>query len=164
MTAPLYIREARAGDEDAIFAMLWAFAEFEKLTHTFRLTREIIARDFMGAHRRVECDVAEWEEKPAGLMIWYRIYSTFQAAPIFYLEDIFVDPKFRRRGIGTACLRHLAQRAKSEKAVRVDWCVLDWNAPALEFYARIGARLADDWRICRLDEQAILALAGTARF
>ena len=112
MTSLLHIREARTGDEDAIFAMLWEFAEFEKLTHTFRLTREIIARDFMGARRRVECDVAKWEGKPAGLMIWYRIYSTFQAAPIFYLEDIFVEPKFHRRGIGTAFLRHLAGRAQ----------------------------------------------------
>jgi diamine N-acetyltransferase len=159
VTGALVIREAEPGDEDAILAFLKAFAEFEKLTHTFRLTHEIIRRDFLGANRRVQCDVAQWDGKAAGLMIWYRIYSTFQAAPIFYLEDIFVEPSLRRRGIGTAFLKHLAQAAVAEGAIRVDWIVLDWNARAIAFYERIGARLADDWRICRLTGDALAALA-----
>ena len=154
----LVIREARTGDEDAIFAFLWAFAEFEKLTHAFRLSREIIVRDFLGERRRVQCAIAEWEREPAGLMIWYRNYSTFQAAPVFYLEDLYVEPELRRRGIGTAFLKHLAGQALKEGAVRIDWIVLDWNAPAIDFYTRIGARLAKDWRICGLGADSLAAL------
>ena len=155
----LVIRDARPGDEDVILAFLRDFAEFEKLTHTFRLTREIIARDFMGAQRRVQCDVAEWEGRPAGLTIWFRNYSTFQAAPIFLLEDIYVALEFRRRGIGTALLKHLARRAVDENAARIDWVVLGWNATAIDFYTRIGARLADDWRVCHMSGDALAALA-----
>jgi GNAT superfamily N-acetyltransferase len=147
----LVIRDARSGDEDSILQFLRDFAVFEKLTHTFRLTREIIARDFFGKDRRVQCDIAESEGKPAGLSIWFRQYSTFQAAPVFYLEDIYVAPAFRRRGVATALLKHLAQQARDENAVRVDWIVLGWNASAIAFYERMGARLADDWRVCRLD-------------
>ncbi len=146
----LVIRDARSGDEDSILQFLRDFAVFEKLTHTFRLTREIIARDFMGKDRRVQCDIAEWEGKPAGLSIWFRQYSTFQAAPVFYLEDIYVAPSHRSRGIATELLKHLAQQAHDENAVRVDWIVLGWNASAIAFYERMGARLADDWRVCRL--------------
>jgi GNAT superfamily N-acetyltransferase len=145
------IRDAREGDEDAILKFLRDFAAFEKLTHTFRLTREIIARDFLGPDRRVQCDLAEWNGAPAGLMIWFRQYSTFQAAPVFYLEDIYVAPDYRRRGVATALLQHLSARAREENAVRLDWIVLEWNAPAIAFYERMGARLAEDWRVCRLE-------------
>lgn len=146
----IFIRDAREGDEETILEFLRDFAAFEKLTHTFRLTRDIIARDFMGKNRRVQCDMAEWNGAPAALMIWFRQYSTFQAAPVFYLEDIYVAPAFRRRGIAAALLKHLSQRAREENAVRLDWIVLEWNAPAIALYERMGARLADDWRVCRL--------------
>ena len=86
----------------------------------------------------------------SALSIWFRNYSTFQAAPVFYLEDIYVAPEYRRRGIATALLTHLAARAREENAVRLDWIVLEWNQSAIAFYERMGARLADDWRACRL--------------
>ena len=155
----LVIREARPGDEEVILGFLRDFAAFEKLTHTFRLTREIVARDFMGAQRRVQCDVAEWNGKPAGLAIWLRNYGTFAAAPVFLLEDIYVAPEYRRRGIATALFKHLAKRAKAENAIRIDWVVLDWNTHAIDFYSRMGAELVQDWRVCRLGADAIAALA-----
>jgi GNAT superfamily N-acetyltransferase len=155
----LVIRDARPGDEETILALLQAMAEFEKLTHIFRLTREIVARDFIGEHARVHCEIAQWDGAPAGLMIWFRTYGTFQAAPVLYLEDIFVAPAFRRRGIAHALLQRLARRAKEEGAIRIDWYVLGWNSDAIAFYESVNAPVADEWRICRLDADAITALA-----
>jgi GNAT superfamily N-acetyltransferase len=153
------IRTARAGDEDGILALLWDFAVFEKLTHIFELTRETVARDFVGPAARVRCDVAECDGAIAGVMIWFRTYGTFRAQPVVYLEDIFVAEPYRRRGIGTAFLKRLAQHAVEEGACRMDWIVLDWNARAIDFYRRIGASLPGEWRICRIEGEALTALA-----
>ena len=136
-----------------LLAMFRAFAEFEKLPH--RLTSEIIGRDFLGDHRRVQCDVAEWDGVLAGVMAWLRTYATFQAAPVIFLEDVFVRPEFRRRGIGRAFLKRLAQQAVAEGAVRVHWIVLDWNISAIEFYESIGAPVAQEWRLCGLTGDAL---------
>jgi len=151
----LIIRDARLGDEDAILALLKEFAEFERLTHIFRLTTECIARDFIGAARRVRCDVAEAEGAIAGVMIWYRSYATFAARPGIYLEDLFVRPEFRRRGIGKSFIERLARYAAEEGADRIDWCVLDWNRVAIEFYQGLGARQASDRQIYRLTADAL---------
>ena len=159
MSTALAIRDARPGDEDAIVSCLREFAEFEKLTHIFRLTPEIVSRDFMGERRRVQCDVARWDGAFAGLMIWFRTYATFSAVPVIFLEDIFVKPAFRRLGIGTAFLAHLARRARAEGAAHIDWVVLDWNSDAIEFYARLGAPATTDWRVCRLTGEALDRLA-----
>jgi GNAT superfamily N-acetyltransferase len=159
VSGPLAIRDARAGDEGAIVDCLRDFAQFEKLTHTFRLTPAIVARDFMGAHRKVQCDLAEWEGALAGLMVWFRTYATFPAMPLLFLEDIFVRPEFRRRGIGRACFRHLAQIARAEGAARIDWVVLDWNAHAIAFYESIGAPIVKDWRVCNVQGETLERLA-----
>ena len=159
MSAGFTIREARAGDEESILALLWEFAIFEKLTHIFKLNRESIARDFMGEAARVCCDVAECEGTIAGVMIWYCTYGTFEATPYLYLEDIYVRAEFRRRGIAKAFFRHLARRARDEGVARIDWIVLDWNAPAIAFYRGLGAKLADEWRICRLSGEALERIA-----
>jgi GNAT superfamily N-acetyltransferase len=157
----LVIRDARTGDEAAIHSLLWEFAEFEKLTHRFQITREIISRDFIGEKRRVQCDVAEWDGAIAGMMIWYRIYGTFEGVPGLFLEDVFVRPAFRRRGIGKAFLRQLVRYAIEENANRIDWCVLDWNTPAMDFYDGIGARAVSEWRVYRLCSDAFHRLADT---
>ena len=154
------IRDARAGDEGTIVSLLEDMAKFEKLTHIFHLTPEIVARDFLGPQRRLQCELAEWDGVAAGLMIWFRTYGTFQAAPVIYLEDIFVAERFRRRGVGRAFLKRLAQQALAEKAVRIDWLVLDWNARAIAFYEGLGAPIAEEWRICRLKGEAIAKLAN----
>jgi GNAT superfamily N-acetyltransferase len=159
VTAPFTIRGARGGDEADIVSCLREFAAFEKLSHTFRLTEAIVARDFMGEHRKVQCDVAEWEGTLAGLIVWFRTYVTFRASPIFFVEDIFVRPQFRKRGIGRAFFRHLAQMACAENAARIDWAVLDWNSDAIAFYESIGAPIAKEWRICNLQGAALERLA-----
>ena len=155
MSSAIAIREARPGDEENIVACLRKFAEFERLTHIFHLTPAIVSRDFMGERRRVQCDVAEWDGAFAALMIWFRTYATFSAVPVIFLEDIFVKPEFRRRGIATDLLRHLARRARAEGAAHIDWVVLDWNSDAIEFYARLGAPATKDWRVCRLTGEAL---------
>ena len=159
MSDALVIRDARSGDEAAIHALLWEFAEFEKLTHKFHLTREIIARDFIGERRRVQCDVAEWDGALVAVMIWYRMYGTFSASPALFLEDLYVRPAFRRRGIAKALLRRLVRYAGEEGASRIGWFVLDWNTQAMDFYDRIGARLVPDWRVYSLDADAFDQLA-----
>jgi GNAT superfamily N-acetyltransferase len=156
---PLLIRDACPGDEDAILAMLREFAEFEKLTHKFHITCEAISRDLMGDKRRVQCDVAEWDGVLAGVMIWYRIYGTFEARPALFLEDLFVRPAFRRRGIGKGLLRRLVRYARDEGVNRIDWSVLDWNTPAMDFYDEIGAHAVSDWRVYRLGADAFHRLA-----
>ncbi len=154
MSDSFVIRDARPGDEDAILALLREFAEFEKLMHKFRITRDIIARDLMGDRRRVQCDVAECDGVLAGVMIWYRIYGTFEACPALFLEDLFVRPEFRRRGIGKGLLAQLVRYAIDEGANRIDWCVLDWNTPAMDFYDEIGAHAVSDWKVYRLGADA----------
>lgn len=160
MSGALAIRDARLGDEAAIHALLREFAEFEKLTHTFVLTPEVISRDFIGEKRRVQCDLAEWNGAVAGVMIWYRTYSTFPARSGLFLEDLYVRPEFRRRGIARALLRQLVSHAREEDANRIGWVVLDWNTPAMEFYDRIGAHAVPEWRIYSLDAGAFHRLAG----
>jgi GNAT superfamily N-acetyltransferase len=155
----LVIRDARPGDEEVIRALLWEFAEFEKLTHRFQITHEVISRDFIGEKRRVQCDVAEWDGAIVGMMIWYRIYGTFEGRPGLFLEDVFVRPAFRRHGIGKAFLRQLVRYAIEESVNRIDWCVLDWNTPAMDFYDEIGARAVSEWRVYRLGADAFHRLA-----
>ena len=154
MSEALVIRDAQPGDEEAIVALLWEFAAFEKLTHKFRLTREIVARDFMGETRRVQCDVASWDGAVVGVMVWFRTYGTFGGSPGLFLEDVFVRPAFRRRGIGKAFLRQLVRYAIDQGAGGIEWRVLDWNRAAMDFYDGLGARLASDWRIYRLASDA----------
>ena len=159
MSGALVIRDARSGDEAAIHALLWEFAEFEKLTHKFHLTPEIISRDFVGDRRRVQCDVAEWDGALVGVMIWYRMYGTFSAGPALFLEDLYVRPEFRRRGIAKALLKQLVRYAGEEGAVRIGWFVLDWNTQAMDFYDKIGARAVPEWRIYSWEADAFQRLA-----
>ena len=161
MSGALVIRDARSGDEAAIHAMLFELAVFEKLTDKFRLTPEVISRDLMGGRRRVQCDVAEWQGDPVAVMVWYRMYGTFSASAALFLEDLYVRPEFRRRGIAKALLRHLVRYARDEGANSIGWFVLDWNTPARDFYDGIGARADSEWRIYRWNADAFDRLAGT---
>ena len=155
------IRAARHGDEDAILALLRELAEYERLDHRFRLTREIVARDFLCESPRLCCELAFVEDAPAGLATWFWTYSSFAAARGLYLEDFYVRPDRRRRGIGRKLLARLARRALDEGAARIEWSVLTWNRPAIEFYESLHAERVDDWHIYRLAGEALAALAGS---
>lgn len=154
------IRAAGAGDEDTVVALLHELATYERLAHRFKLTKEVVARDMLGAAAAVRCDLAFLEDMPAGVMTWYFTYSSFAGARGIYLEDFYVRPGLRRRGIGRALLASLAGTAREAGAVRIEWSVLVWNRPAIDFYESVAAQRVDDWHIYRLTGDALAALAG----
>jgi GNAT superfamily N-acetyltransferase len=153
------IRAGRKGDEEAIYLLLYDLAAYEKLLDRFKITRDVIARDYLSEHPLCHVDVAFEGDKPVGVMSWYWIYTSFAAARGIYLEDLFVRPEFRGKGYGKKLLAHLAKRAVEAKASRVEWAVLDWNKPSIEFYELLGARRHDGWFTYRLTDDALASLA-----
>jgi GNAT superfamily N-acetyltransferase len=160
------IRAARPGDEEVMYALLGELAEYEKLMPIFRITPETIRRDFFSAAPRCHCELAYDGDKAVGIANWYFSYATFATRRKIYLADLFVQPSARGTGLGKALLAHLARRALEEGAVEegaveVEWEVLDWNKPSIDFYERIGARAASEWLLYRLGGEALDRLAQT---
>jgi diamine N-acetyltransferase len=158
----LAIRSARPADCALVFALVRELADYEKLSAAVDATPEQIAAVLFAPKPSLYCDIAEWDGAPAGFAVWFLNFSTFRGRHGIYLEDIFVRPAYRRRGIGKALLVRLAQRCIDDGHARFEWAVLDWNAPAIAFYRSIGAQVMDDWRICRLSGKALRDLASTA--
>lgn len=156
----LTIRRAVPGDEDLIFTLLMELAEYEKLTHAFRLTKAIITRDFFGSAPAAFCDLAYALGKPVGLATWYWTYTTFGASRGLYLEDLYVRAQNRGAGYGKALLAHLAKEAVAHGAIRIEWSVLNWNKPSIDFYESLGAKPNTEWTIYRLADQPLKTLAA----
>jgi GNAT superfamily N-acetyltransferase len=154
----LSIRPAARQDAAQVFAFIRDLAEYEKLLDDVIATTEDIERALFAPQPRVFCDIAEWEGKPAGFALWFYNFSTFRGRHGIYLEDLFVKPAFRGHGIGKALLVGLAQRAVREGCARVEWSVLDWNEPSINFYKSLGAVPMDEWTIFRLTGDALHAL------
>jgi GNAT superfamily N-acetyltransferase len=157
--AEFSIRHAQPGDEDAILALLTELAEYEKLLHLFRVTRDVILRDYLSPQPLCNCEIGFEDGRPVGVASWYWTYTSFAAARGIFLEDLFVKPQCRGRGYGKAFLVRLAQIAVEAKASRVEWNVLDWNTPSIEFYEMLGARRHAGWTYYRLADEALAALA-----
>jgi diamine N-acetyltransferase len=157
----LTIRSARPDDGALVLALVRELADYEKLTTAVDATEEQVTAALFSAEPRLFCDIAEWDGGPAGFAVWFLNFSTFRGRPGIYLEDIFVRPTYRRRGIGKALLKRLAQRCLDEGHARFEWAVLDWNRPAIEFYRSLGAEIMSEWRICRLSGQALQDFAAT---
>jgi GNAT superfamily N-acetyltransferase len=153
----LTIRQARPDDTGLILALLTELAAYEKLPIT--LTQEEIAFDFFGLRPLIECELAFEDAAPAGIATFYWTYATFRATRRLYVEDLFVRPAFRGKGHGKALLQHLARRGLAAGAGRLEWQVLDWNAPAIRFYEGIGARKAP-WLNYWLEGEAMQTLTG----
>lgn len=160
MTDQLKIRAATAGDAALIVQFIAALAEYEKLTHEAKATEADIVRDLFGAEPKVFCEIAEWEGKPVGFTLWFYTYSTFQGRHGIWLEDLFVDPSMRGKGIGKALLVNLARRCVQEGLGRFEWWVLDWNEPSIEFYKSQGGVMQDEWTKVRVDGEALRKLGA----
>ncbi|MGA7972875.1 MAG: GNAT family N-acetyltransferase [Pseudolabrys sp.] len=156
----LTIRAARPDDSVLIFSLVRELAEYEKLSHAVDATEEMIAAALFGDAPRLYCDIAEWDGQPAGFAVWFLNFSTFRGRHGIYLEDVFVRPAFRGRGIGKALLMRLARRCVDEGWARFEWAVLDWNAPSIAFYKSIGAQVMDEWKVCRLSGDALSRFAA----
>jgi GNAT superfamily N-acetyltransferase len=155
------IRPAAAQDAALVLDLLTELAAYEKLLAKFTLTREAILRDFFGADSPVRCELAFENEEAVGIVTWYWTYASFVAARGLYLEDLFVRPAWRGKGYGKALLQYLAAKAVGVGAYRLEWLVLDWNAPAIEFYKGIGARPLEGWYTYRLEGAALQKLGET---
>jgi GNAT superfamily N-acetyltransferase len=155
----LTIRAAAPSDSALIFSLVRELADYEKLSAEVDSTEAAIAAALFSDKPRLYCAIAEWGGEPAGFAVWFLNYSTFRGRHGIYLEDIFVRPAFRHRGIGKALLARLAQRCVEQGYARVEWAVLDWNAPSIQFYRSIGAQVMDQWKICRLSGEALSSFA-----
>jgi GNAT superfamily N-acetyltransferase len=155
----LVIRKAEARDASLIFSFIRELAEYERLAHEVDATEADIARALFGADPRVFADIAEWEGEPVGFALWFYNFSTFRGRHGIYLEDLFVRPAFRSKGIGKALLKHLARRCIDEGLARLEWWVLDWNEPALRVYRSIGAVPMEEWTVQRMTGEALKRLA-----
>lgn len=154
------IRPAVPADADLIHSFVAELAEYEKLTHALVATPDDLAAALFAPAPRVFCDIAELDGEPVGFALWFYSFSTFLGRAGLYLEDVYVRPAARGQGAGKALLIRLARRCADEKLGRMDWAVLDWNAPSIAFYQGLGARLTDDWTGCRLEGEALAALGA----
>ncbi|HEV7275354.1 MAG TPA: GNAT family N-acetyltransferase [Devosiaceae bacterium] len=157
----LSIRSAIGSDRSLILRFIAELAAYEKLSDAAKATEADIVRDFFCEQPRVFCEIAEWDGQPVGFAVWFYTYSTFQGRHGIWLEDIYVSPEARGRGIGKGLLAQLAQRCVNEGLGRLEWWVLDWNQPSIDFYLAQGGTLQDAWTKVRLDGAALRRL-GTA--
>ncbi len=156
----LSIRPAVPEDIPLILELIRELADYEKAPQDAVARHEDLLRDGWGAQPKFRVLIAEWDRKPAGFALFFYNYSTWQGRAGIYLEDLFVRPEFRKRGIGKALLVRLAQIAVEENCGRFQWAVLDWNQPSIDFYEALGAKKLSEWIIMRVDGKALERLAG----
>ncbi|KKD36335.1 MAG: GNAT family N-acetyltransferase [Limnoraphis robusta] len=161
MSSGLILRFATPDDVPAIFELIKALAEYEKLSHQVSGSVEELKQHLFGEHPYAEVVLAELEEKAVGFALFFHNYSTFLTRPGLYLEDLFVLPEYRRQGIGKALIVYVAKLAVLRGCGRLEWSVLDWNQPAIDFYKYMGASILEDWRICRVTGEALTQLSNT---
>jgi GNAT superfamily N-acetyltransferase len=155
------VRPAERGDTPLILTLIRELAEYERLAEHVVGTEEQLERHLFGDRPAAEAVIAEIDGEPVGFALYFTTFSTFVARPGIWLEDVFVREEHRRAGVGRALLEHLARLAVERGCGRIEWTALDWNRPAIEFYAGLGARPVAGWTIHRLDRDAIGRLAVT---
>ncbi len=158
----LKIRNAAIEDTPLIFDFIRALAEFERLAHAVHATEDLLRESLFGIRPFAECVIAEWEGAPAGFALFFHNFSTFAGRPGIYLEDLFVKPEHRGKGIGKALLIHLAGLCRERGCARLEWAVLDWNERAIGFYQGLGAKPKDEWTIFRVSGDELQQLAARA--
>jgi GNAT superfamily N-acetyltransferase len=159
VSSQLTIRSATAADVSTVLGFIRDLAEYEKLSAHVVASEDDLRRWLFGDDAVAEVLLAIAGESAVGFALFFRNFSTFLGKPGLYLEDLFVRESARGRGIGKALLAHLAALAVARGYGRVEWAVLDWNQPAIDFYRSLGATMMDDWRICRLTGHSLNELA-----
>ncbi|WP_296595644.1 GNAT family N-acetyltransferase [Phenylobacterium sp.] len=155
------IRVATVADAPLILSFIRELAEYERLLHEVEATEAHIRRDLFGENPRSFCEIAELDGRPVGFALWFYNYSTFKGRAGIYLEDLFVRPEARGVGAGKALLARLAQRCVEADLGRLEWAVLNWNAPSIAFYDSLGADAMTEWTVRRLHGEALERLGAS---
>ena len=158
----LSIRPATPADLPLIAQFIRDLAEYEKLSHEVRFDEARLGENLFGARPYAEVVIGEIDGAAQGFALFFHNFSTFEGRPGLYLEDLFVRPEARGSGLGKALLAHLAQLCVARDCARLEWSVLDWNAPSIGFYQRLGAKLMDEWTVMRVDGDALTKLAAAS--
>lgn len=159
----LNIRPATIDDAALLASLILELAEYDQLAQEASVNAEAIVRDGFGPRPKFRALIAELDGQVAGYALFFEFYSTFQGRTGLFLDDIFVRPQFRKKGIGQALLAHVARVAWEESYFCVRWEVLNWNTPAIEFYKRLGAEFLDEWRAVMLIGDALESVAESAK-
>lgn len=157
----IQLRFATEADTGLIFAFIQALADYERLAHAVVTDEAGLRKSLFQGRKVAEVVIAEYENQPAGFALFFHTYSTFLGKPGLYLEDLFVQPELRGRGIGRALLTCLARIAVERDCGRLEWSVLDWNEPAIGFYQQLGAQPLEEWTMYRMTGPALTQLADT---
>lgn len=157
----LSIRPAERADLAIIAQFIRDLAEYERLAHEVRFEEAVLGERLFGARPYAEVLIGEIDGTPDGFALFFHNFSTFEGKPGVYLEDLFVRPEARGSGLGKALLSALAQIAIERDCARLEWSVLDWNDPAIQFYKKLGAKAMDEWTVFRVDGDALNILAQT---
>lgn len=160
MDGSLRIRPAEHSDVELIFSLILALAEYERANGRVVGTQALLAAALFGDDPVAESVIAEVAGEPIGFALWFRTFSTWLCLPGIWLEDLYVVPAHRRAGVGRALLAHVARVAIDRDYGRVEWSALDWNTPALEFYAGLGAERLEEWHVHRLEGVALARVAA----
>ncbi|HEY6390149.1 MAG TPA: GNAT family N-acetyltransferase [Bryobacteraceae bacterium] len=155
------IASATGRDLSLILSFIKKLAEYEELSHQVVATEDLLRDALFGPRPVAEVIIAYWRDEPVGFALFFHNFSTFLGRRGIYLEDLFVDPPHRGKGIGKALLIHLAKIAKDRNCGRFEWAVLDWNTPSIDFYKGLGAAPLDDWTLFRLTGEALDRLADS---
>ena len=158
----LRIEAASERDIPLILSFIHKIADYEKLSHLVTATEETLRASLFGPTSAAEVLLAYWQDAPAGYAVFFTNFSTFLGRAGIYLEDLFVEPELRGKGIGKALLAAVAKEAQTRGCGRLEWAVLDWNKPSIDFYLSLGAKALDEWTIFRMTGDAISGLAKMA--
>jgi GNAT superfamily N-acetyltransferase len=160
LSAELRIRKAEPADVELIFSLIVELADYERARDRVVGTPELLADALFGANPVAEAAIAEVDGETAGFALWFRTFSTWLCRPGLWLEDLYVPPAQRRAGVGRALLAHIARIAVERGYGRVEWSVLHWNTPALDFYKMLGAEVMHDWQVHRLEGEVLERMAA----
>ncbi len=156
----LEIRTATEADVPLILSLIKELAEYERLSHEVSATEDVLRESLFGERQGAEALIGYYERAPAGFALFFHNFSTFLGRLGIYLEDLYVKPEFRGKGVGRAMLVYLAKLAKERNCGRLEWSVLDWNEPAIRLYRSIGAAPMDEWTVYRLTGEALDLLSA----